>query len=1844
MEELYRFLKSLHQHCFPMAATDQQKTFRGRITSCSEFSSICFIFINTNLAMRLHPIPLITGLLLLSFSSFSQQNAAFTVQLRSGQFVPEQNITEESTGRFARSLQQVHGKSFAVIQFNQIPTEAEKKELSDAGIELLQYIPDKAYTISISQSPDYTLLKRVNARSLFELTPQQKMHPAMAKGVYPSWALKKAGMIEVWISFPKTVSFEEIKKIMQENNIAITSADYKEYNVIGLQIPRMRITEIAALPFIEYMEPAPHGDQMLNYESKNNSRGSVLNAAIAVGGNNLKGDGVVAGVGDDADPQYHVDFTGRLINFGPAGYAYHGTHVHGTVGAAGIYSELFSGYAPKSTLITQLVSGIVKNASAYVADHGMVVTNNSYGDIVGDCNYMGFYDLQSRILDLQAVSLPNLQHVFAAGNDGGLTCAPYPSAFRTVLSGYQSAKNTLVVGATQRNGAITTFSSRGPVKDGRTKPEITADGLFTVSTIPDDSYSVSSGTSMAAPAVTGGLALLYQRYRQLNAGANPKNGLMKALLCNGGNDQGNAGPDFTNGFGWMNLLRSADMLNNTRYLTSSVSNGGNNTHNIIVPAGTAQLKVMLYWTDPAAAVFASQTLVNDLDLEVTTPAPATVLPYMLDTVPANVNNSATTAADHINNIEQVVITNPGSGTHTVTVKGTTVPSGPQEYFVVYDIIPTETKIVYPIGGEGLNPGETVTIQWESYGDPANTFTVEYSTNNGGSWTTINAAVAANLRQLAWVVPAVQTEQALVRVTRNGTGLISTSNPFTIIGVPVVSLSAVQCEGYIAFQWTVVTGATDYEVFQLQGTEMVSIATTTSTSFTLNGLSPSTEYWVTVCARINGAKGRKALALKRTPDTGTCSGSISDNDIRMDSIVAPVYGRIATSAALTAATVVSARIKNLDDANITSFNMLYSVDGVPVANEPVTATVAPGATYTHNFVTTFNFSAAGNYVLRAEVQNTTGVDPVATNNFISDTIRQLSNAPLTLPFTDNLESALARKYLKPRFGVAGADRYDFTNTMSLGRLSTFLSSGMAFSGTKSLILDLDGWNGATGNTNFIYGTYNLTGIDANTRDMRLDFQFKQHGDSVVHADNRVWIRGDDTQPWVLVYNLNSNGNDPGLFKKTPSIELSDFLVAAGQNFSTSFQVRWGQFGIVRITDNDGFQGHNFDDIRLYEAIDDIQLIRIDTPIVNSCGLNATVPVRVTVRNASPNPISNIPITLIVDGGAPVIENIPGPIAANASIQYTFTATANLAALGSHAVFVDINYPTDNFPDNDTATVILINTPVISTFPHLENFESGAGNWYSGGKNNSWEYGIPSSPKISRAASGTRAWKTRLNANYNDREVSYLYSPCYDISAMTSPTLSLSIALDLEDCGGFFCDGAYIEYSADGKTWIRLGNVGTGTNWYDKNYGGGNVLWSVQDYTRWHVATTPLPTGISRLRLRVVVLSDPFVNREGIAIDDIHIYDNTMGIYDGVTMGSPVTQNITGGTSWIDFLSAGKLVASIQPNNQNMGNTAVQAFINTGAVRNDGRQYYHDRNITIKPVTTTLADSAIIRFYFLDTETEALINATGCGICTKPAMAAELGVTKYNDPDDNIENGNLADDLAGIFSFLSADWNRKVPFDKGYYVEFRVKDFSEFWLNNGGTDRQTPLPVELISFTAKKKNEKDVLAEWKTAAEYNVNRFEIEVAKGNDSYLQRRFVKIGEISSQGNSTTERSYSFTDTENGKTGVRYYRLKIVDNDNTFAYSPVRPVIFNEEAQWEVYPNPSAGTFNFIYQLADGETINIKVYDAAGRLVKQMNPSGNGFVQKVLIDMQAAAYPPGIYLLQAESAGKKQNFRIVKQ
>jgi len=124
---------------------------------------------------------------------------------------------------------------------------------------------------------------------------------------------------------------------------------------------------------------------------------------------------------------------------------------------------------------------------------------------------------------------------------------------------------------------------------------------------------------------------------------------------------------------------------------------------------------------------------------------------------------------------------------------------------------------------------------------------------------------------------------------------------------------------------------------------------------------------------------------------------------------------------------------------------------------------------------------------------------------------------------------------------------------------------------------------------------------------------------------------------------------------------------------------------------------------------------------------------------------------------------------------------------------------------------------------------------------------------------------------------------------------------------------VEYSTDGTNWIRLGAVGSGTNWYDNAT---RQAWQLSN-SKWHVSSYDIPVTTTRVKFRIVMKSDAGTNFEGVGVDDIHIFDKA-SIYAGADITSGLAQNVSG-SNWIDFNVGGNRVVSINPNGQNLGNT-------------------------------------------------------------------------------------------------------------------------------------------------------------------------------------------------------------------------------------------------------------------------------------------------------------------------------------
>lgn len=177
--------------------------------------------------------------------------------------------------------------------------------------------------------------------------------------------------------------------------------------------------------------------------------------------------------------------------------------------------------------------------------------------------------------------------------------------------------------------------------------------------------------------------------------------------------------------------------------------------------------------------------------------------------------------------------------------------------------------------------------------------------------------------------------------------------------------------------------------------------------------------------------------------------------------------------------------------------------------------------------------------------------------------------------------------------------------------------------------------------------------------------------------------------------------------------------------------------------------------------------------------------------------------------------------------------------------------------------------------------------------------------------------------------------------------------------------------------------------------------------------------------------------------------------------------------------------------------------------------------------------------------------------------------------------------------------------------------------------TPLPVDLVSFTAKLRNNK-VALNWVTASEKNNASFVVE--RSQDA---RTFTAILTREGKGNTETRTSYDAVD-ENPLTGTSYYRLKQVDFDGTAKYSSPVAVTNLGAKEVAMYPNPTEDVLNI--QLAGSmDGVPVSVSDLTGRVVLTQVLNGNG-------QLNLGGLRSGTYLVTVGEGNAKVTRRIVKK
>ena len=646
--------------------------------------------------------------------------------------------------------------------------------LETLGITLLSYLngitaPGTAYFAAVSpavNTEDETFRELV--RDIVCIEPEDKIQVGLLAGA-PS-----TETIPVVVLLFKDVQPEGARALLSD--LGLEARPYASPNLWQTSATPAGIRALADNDIVQWIEfgPIPFLPTLDDVRAELNVgvvQGLDTTTGIYAG---LSGNGVQVGIMDSGVDDHHNDFAGRIIRSQHGG-GDHGTHVAGIAAGSGVQSNQIDddgnlnpgtpfqwrGMAPQAGIAAY--GGAGGNAGIYddaINNFGVDVTNHSYV-----LQMQGLYDAAVSSVDGivrgDSPGIPARPVVWAAANnanqgprdiddDGIPDCVrpQYPSGCPDAYQvGYFSVlgpcKNCISVASVNKNSLTHTgFSSMGPTMDGRVKPDVAAIGLGVVATGADtdsrgdpapcdttvafpfyvcgNSYRIKSGTSMAAPAVTGIVGLLLEQYAQ-TFGVNldtapPLPSTIKAILVQEATDLAGtdptvnadtdaavtygAGPDWATGFGLVDAQAAVQLVEERRFIEDQLSMADVTDEFILsVVPGQTEVRVTLAWDDLAGTPnsdAAAAQLVNDLDLTVVEPNGILhrplVLPLLtprdcdgddtngvqvgtcagLDPAAQNYFGPAAEGVDRRNNVEQVVVEDlagltPGEWTVRVSV-------------------------------------------------------------------------------------------------------------------------------------------------------------------------------------------------------------------------------------------------------------------------------------------------------------------------------------------------------------------------------------------------------------------------------------------------------------------------------------------------------------------------------------------------------------------------------------------------------------------------------------------------------------------------------------------------------------------------------------------------------------------------------------------------------------------------------------------------------------------------------------------------------------------------------------------------------------------------------------------------------------------------------------------------------------------------------------------------------------------------------------------------------------------------------------------------------------------------
>ncbi|MBK9482608.1 MAG: T9SS type A sorting domain-containing protein [Bacteroidetes bacterium] len=309
------------------------------------------------------------------------------------------------------------------------------------------------------------------------------------------------------------------------------------------------------------------------------------------------------------------------------------------------------------------------------------------------------------------------------------------------------------------------------------------------------------------------------------------------------------------------------------------------------------------------------------------------------------------------------------------------------------------------------------------------------------------------------------------------------------------------------------------------------------------------------------------------------------------------------------------------------------------------------------------------------------------------------------------------------------------------------------------------------------------------------------------------------------------------------------------------------------------------------------------------------------------------------------------------------------------------------------------------------------------------------------------------------------------------------------------------------------------------------------------------------------------------------------------------------------SPNDVIASVKDNCLTLGTRNDTVYVAPNAGIYNGQPYMRRHYVihtSLNPVGTKK-----VRLYYTDADFADLQTLL-------PSLTNhnQLVVTKYNGANED----GIFNPAGGTLTLIpSAQITTGTAFGQRY-LQFDVSGFSEFWIHTGNT----PLPLDLLSFTVTKRNNEAQLS-WKIANMQQVAGFEIEKSINGNDYAPIGYVPI---------SAKDQYNFTDPHLSERN-NYYRLKIMDEDGQFTYSKTVMVLNTEKTEMVCFPNPiheelniSSSAYPFTYHL----------YDLYG------NEMLTGVSANQQIRVSCTSLSKGMYMIKVVSNGEIKTLKFTKE